>query len=209
MSIKAKIGWGILMFLAVIIALLSSRYLTLDPETFFPEQREVYEANLIILVTHVAGAIAALILGPIQFIPSLRKGRRLKVHRWLGRIYLTAVMLGGISGLVLAQVAYGGLITRLGFSGLALAWLFTAVMAYLTIRQKQVETHKAWMIRNYALTFAAVTLRLYTSVLPAFGLSFEEAYILASWLAWLPNLLVAEWIVTRTKQAARRQMRLG
>ncbi|MGW7582161.1 DUF2306 domain-containing protein [Kitasatospora sp. NPDC054769] len=44
---------------------------------------------------------------------------------------------------------------------LAAAWLSTAARAYRTIRRGEVQAHRIWTIRNYAPTFAAVTLRLY------------------------------------------------
>ena len=48
------------------------------------------------------------------------------------------------------------------------------------------------MIRNFALTFAAVTLRLWIPIFLTSGLSFEAAYPVIAWLSWVPNLLVAE-----------------
>ena len=53
------------------------------------------------------------------------------------------------------------------------------------------------MIRSYALTLAAVTLRLYIPAALISGFSFEAAYPAISWLCWVPNLIVAEWIIRR------------
>jgi hypothetical protein len=50
------------------------------------------------------------------------------------------------------------------------------------------------MVRNFALTFAAVTLRLYLGVFMAAGARFEDVYPLLAWLCWVPNLLLAEWL---------------
>ena len=60
------------------------------------------------------------------------------------------------------------------------------------------------MIRNFALTLAAVTLRNYMPLmLLAFGPSFRQSYVTVSWLCWVPNLLVAEWLVRRPQGQAR------
>ena len=61
------------------------------------------------------------------------------------------------------------------------------------------------MIRTNALTFAAVTLRLWLPAFIASGADYIEAYTAVAWLSWVPNLLVAEWIVHRlqTQRAAR------
>jgi hypothetical protein len=53
------------------------------------------------------------------------------------------------------------------------------------------------MIRNFSLTFAAVTLRLWGGVFQLFGLDFETGYIITAWLSWIPNLWFAEWLIKR------------
>ena len=51
------------------------------------------------------------------------------------------------------------------------------------------------MVRNYAATFGAVTLRLWLAGLTVAGFDFLRAYQIVAWLSWIPNLLVAEcWL---------------
>ena len=51
------------------------------------------------------------------------------------------------------------------------------------------------MIRNYALTFAAATLRIELVALLMSGVSFTVAYTTVAWSSWVPNLLVVEtWL---------------
>lgn len=190
-----KTGWTLMLILALMIFVIVSRYLTLDPEVYFPEQRDVYIANTGFLLMHIVGSMLALLIGPFQFLPRIRTGRFLNLHRWLGRIYLLGILIGGIGGLYMAQLAYGGVVTRLGFSALALLWLLSGFMAYKTIRKKQLEIHRKWMTINYALTFAAVTLRIWQVVFGISGLDFLTSYLIVSWLCWVPNLLIALWII--------------
>lgn len=202
MTIAKWFGWGVMLFLAAGISLVSARYLTGNPEVFFPEQKLVYMTHTFGIISHVAGAMVALLLGPFQFLPRLRRKKWLNIHRWLGRVYLVGVLIGGVSGFYMATLAFGGLIARMGFGALAAVWLFTAGMAYWTIRHKNVKAHQAWMIRNYALTFAAVTLRLYLPFL-AMGLGFEAGYQTVAWICWVPNLIVAQMIINRTVYRSR------
>lgn len=51
------------------------------------------------------------------------------------------------------------------------------------------------MVRNFALTFAGVMLRLELPLLSA-AFGFEIAYMMVAWTSWMPNLLVAQWLVT-------------
>jgi len=191
-----SLAWATMTLLSLSIVLLASRYLTLDPDVFFPQQRAVYLANTAAIVAHVVGGMLALLLGPIQFVPAIRR-RWPRIHRWIGRGYLGGIALGGVAGLWMAQLAYGGPVAQLGFTGLALAWLTASATALLRIRAGDVAGHRAWMIRSFALTFAAVTLRLWLPLLAVVGVAFEPGYAAVAWLSWVPNLLVAEWIVRR------------
>lgn len=202
-----KTGWSIMLFLAVLVFLFASRYLTLDPDVFFPEQKMIYMAHLTMLLIHIVASMLAIVIGPFQFLPGIRKGRWLKVHRWLGRTYLLSILFGGLSGLYMAQFAYGGLITELGFATLAVLWLYSGFMAYRHIRHKDLERHREWMTRNYALTFAGVMLRLWMPTADILGIDFLMAYRVVGWLCWVPNLLVAEWIIRGIRHSSQQSAR--
>lgn len=202
-GVLKKICWTIMLLMVALVILMVSHYLTLDPDVYFPEQRAIYMAHITILIVHIVASMLALSIGPFQFLPGIRKGRWLKVHRWLGRTYLLSILFGGLSGLYMAQLAYGGTISELGFSALAILWLYTGYRAYRHIRNKDLEEHRQWMIRNYALTFAGVMLRVWAPLSGVAGIDFLMAYMAIAWLAWVPNLLVAEWIIRRTKPARR------
>jgi hypothetical protein len=53
------------------------------------------------------------------------------------------------------------------------------------------------MTRNYALTFAGVTLRLWLILFQVAGLDFTFSYIAMAWISWIPNLILAEWMFNR------------
>jgi uncharacterized membrane protein len=162
-----------------------------------PQMRATFEAHRLGIYAHVFGALFALALGPFQFSARLR-ATRLALHRWLGRLYLgVGVLIGGLAGLYMALHAFGGRAAQLGFGCLALAWLYSGARAYAAIRARDVAAHRRWMVRNFALTFAAVTLRLYLPVAMASGVAFELAYPAIAWLCWVPNLIVAETLFNR------------
>lgn len=210
-SRRKQIGWAVLLLMAVYPVLLSASYLTLKPEDIhFAEQKAVYLAHHAMLMVHIIGAMLAILIGPFQFLPQLRQGRRLKFHRWLGRAYLLSVLFGGIGGLYMAQFGYGGLITEFGFATLAILWLYSGYMAYKHIRNKEIEAHRQWMIRNYALTLAGTMLRVWVPIfVVGGGIDWVLAYRAIAWLAWVPNLLVAEWIIRRSQLGVRMVARLG
>lgn len=154
-----------------------------------------YHADLrpVAFYAHVGLAPVALALMPFQFLRGLRAGRP-AVHRWLGRAYGLSVLLSGVGGLLLALRTEAGPVAATGFAALAILWIGTTATGILHAMRGRVVAHRVWMIRSAALTFAAVTLRVHLPIL-AMPLGFEAAYSLVAWAAWVPNLLVAEWIL--------------
>ena len=195
-----KVGWGMMTTLALLLFLVASRYLSLNPTVYFEEQKAVYIAHTAGILIHVIGAMLAIIIGPFQFLPQSVTQRYRQLHRWLGKTYLVGVLLGGVGGLYMAFLAYGGLPAQAGFALLSLAWLFSGYRAYSAIRHREIQLHRQWMIRNYALTFSGVMLRVWLAILGLSGFEFIDTYILAAWLSWVPNLMVAEWMVDRIRQ---------
>lgn len=158
-----------------------------------PEMEANFLAHSTGIYTHAFASIVALALGPFQFSARLRQ-KHTDFHRWLGRSYLTVgVLVGGLSGLYMSQYAFGGPVAQLGFALLAVFWLYTGLRAYLAVRRGAIDEHRQWMVRNFSLTFAAVTLRLYLPASMAAGVEFAAAYPIIAWLCWVPNALFAEW----------------
>lgn len=165
---------------------------------FAPGLRGGFVENMVMqtpfaAVLHFVGGGIVLLAGASQFHAGLR-ARHPRFHRGLGRVYVGGVLIGGIAGLYLAFHASGGLAGRFGFGLLAVCWLVSTSMALKFILQRNIQQHQCWMIRSYALTLGAVTLRVYLPLFPMLGLPFEQAYAAIAWLAWVPNLIIAEWV---------------
>lgn len=157
-----------------------------------PFVRDLLAARPQIAVAHFFGGGVALLVGAFQLNARLRS-RLPWLHRWGGRAYLAATMIGGVAGLILALHSFGGPVATAGFGLAAVVWLATTFYAYLHIRQGNVTAHRRWMIRGYAVILAAVTLRLYMPASEFAGIPAAIAYPAISWLCWVPNLLIAEW----------------
>lgn len=181
--------WALGALLSVAVALVSYRYVA-GVGLMAPNVMQ----NLFIrpwLVLHAGGAATALLVGAFQFLPRVRAARPW-LHRGLGRIYAAGCLVGGVSGLALAAGTSAGPVAGWGFGLLAAAWIVSTVQAWRLARARRFEAHREWMVRSFALTFAAVTLRIYVPLSPLAGVRPEEAYVAIAWLCWVPNLLVAE-----------------
>ena len=192
-------AWLLLAGLALATAWHSLRFVTTDVTVFAPIFRDKYEANLPVILIHAVSAITTLVIGPFLFLPLLYR-RFTGSHGVLGRVYFTALHFAAITGFMMGTAAFGGALSRFSFCLMAVLWLLTGWMALGSILRRRVAAHRRWMIRNYALTFTAVTLRTYLSLGQAVGLEFETIYPIAAWLAWVPNVVVAEAIVMRGRR---------
>jgi hypothetical protein len=151
---------------------------------------------------HVAGAATALLVSQLQLIPKLRRGMA-AFHRWLGRLYVVGCTVGGIAGLPLALGSAAGPVATAGFGLLAVAWLVTTLSGWRAGFGRRIADHRSWMIRSFSLTYAAVTLRIYLAILPTLPIAFVSGYRAISFLCWVPNLLVAELFLRRSRLRSR------
>jgi uncharacterized membrane protein len=143
---------------------------------------------------HVFSSPFIIVSGLFQFNRKLIK-RRPKLHRSLGKIYIIVLLfISGPAAFVMSLHATGGRIAQFSFVVLTLFWILSTFLAYYHIRKKNIEKHIKWMIRSYALTLAAVTLRFYAYLFDVFNLPLgsRETYILLAYISWLPNALLAE-----------------
>jgi hypothetical protein len=101
----------------------------------------------------------------------------------------------GVVGGSIAWFSASGLVAGFGFLGLAIAWLTCTTRAWLAVRREDYLTHQRWMIRSFALAFAAVMLRIYMPLSQVVGLDYADVYPVIAWLCWVPNLLEAQPLV--------------
>ncbi len=194
---KHKLRYWIIAVFSIAIGLYPLIYLIIDMDQqgLLSSKPETITTNLlwrIAFFTHIYLGGISLLVGWSQFSKRIR-GNRLTLHRLLGKIYVVTVLVSAIAGFYVALFANGGIVSQLGFSFLAIGWFYTTLNGYTTIKKKNIEAHRKWMIRSYAFTLAAVTLRLWLPTLPSIlGIPFSEAYIIISWLCWVPNIIFAE-----------------
>ncbi len=150
---------------------------------------------------HVFTSMLPLLAGFTQFAPWVL-AKWPSVHRMMGRVYVFSVcFVTGPASLVMAFYANGGVTSRIAFVTLAVLWLFTTGMGWRKILRREWQAHREWMIRSYALTLSAITLRAWKYAIVFF---FEPApmdvYRLVAWLGFIPNLIFAEWWIRRGRK---------
>ena len=147
---------------------------------------------------HVFTAILALPAGATQFSKWIMK-KYPQVHRINGRVYVMGiVVLGAPSGFYIGLFANGGIASQLSFCLLAVLWIWFTWKAFVMARQRNFKAHKAFMYRSFALTLSAITLRAWKYILVGFFHPRPmDVYQLIAWLGWVPNLLIAEYLINK------------
>lgn len=154
-----------------------------------------YSVYLPAFYIHIATGSLVLIAGVFQLSKSIRVCYP-KWHRSAGKIYIMVLLIfTAPSGLVMSFYANGGISARIGFALLAVLWWFFTWKGFRHITHQHWDLHREFMIRSYALTFAAVTLRLYSFIFALAGMRGEFIYTMIVWLSWVPSLIVVEiWL---------------
>jgi uncharacterized membrane protein len=153
------------------------------------------------LTIHVVAGVIALLIGPLQFVRRVR-ARRPALHRAMGLIYVGACAVSAPAAFMLALGTTAGPVAGTGFAMLA---VLLALFTYLGLRaaiDRRFADHREWMLRSYALTATAITLRLMLPAAGLLGLDFLAAYQAIAWLSWIANLALVEYHIRRTRNGA-------
>jgi hypothetical protein len=144
-----------------------------------------------LLIPHVAGAALALATGAVQFSSRIRRWN-LDFHRVTGRIYVGAICVAGPAAIVLSHgtLFFTATLVQAG------TWLVTATAALLTARNRQIEPHRQWVVRSYAVTFTFIVLHVAnpTGIWTHFSDSeYATAIIICTFLAVLVPDIAFNW----------------
>lgn len=157
------------------------------------------------LLPHITGGVIAILVGLIQLWLGVT-GRTALLHRTLGRVYGSAVLVASAGAFYLALTlepkyfAYAA-----GLFGLGLAWIVTTSMAVLAIYRGSIEQHREWMIRSYIVTFGFVTFRLFDNLLIDRKVAPDhEVDSFMAFACWSIPLLLAEPLIQLRKIRRRR-----
>jgi hypothetical protein len=155
------------------------------------------------VVLHIVSVAVYCVVGAFQFSPGIRRNH-IAWHRFSGRILVPFGLIAALSGIWMAMsyeiVPADTLLLHvfrlLAGGGMAIA----IVLGYAAIRNRDVETHQAWMRRAYAIGLGAGT-QAFTLMIPImiFGGIDDLTRSLMMGLGWVINLAVAEWLIYRRR----------
>lgn len=189
----------LLAFLTFLMARISVEYFPYSTDVGFLQIKQQYidiDHWRIAFFIHVYASLWVLFAGFTQFSERLR-ALNPRLHRVVGYIYaFDIILITGPAGLVMGFYANGGATSRIAFVMLAIGWIWFTAMAVKKAKDGDYTTHRDYMIRSFALTASALTLRAWKwGINNTVELPPMDVYRAVAWLGWVPNLLFAEILI--------------
>lgn len=191
----------VLAFFSILMVRITLPYLSLNTDIGFLRIKQWVIHNDVwrfAFFTHVFTSVFVVLAGFTQFYNPFQKKFN-AIHRQFGKSYvIIVVLITGPAGLIMSLYANGGWTSQLGFFILSVLWIYFTARAYLAIRKRDFSSHGKFMIRSYALTLSALTLRAWKYLIVMLVQPHPmDAYQVVAWLGWIPNLLIAEWLIRK------------
>lgn len=188
-----------LAFFTFLMAKITIAYIPYNTDIGFLQIKQEYidiDHWRIAFFVHVYASMWALLAGFTQFSTKIQDFYP-NLHRTFGYVYVVVVLLvTGPAGLLMGFYANGGLPSKISFVVLAIGWITCTAIALAKAKNGDFDAHRRFMIRSYALTLSAVTLRAWKwSITNTVELPPMDVYRAVAWLGWVPNLVLAELLI--------------
>ena len=194
--IKFTIGYIFISVSIFLMLRICVQYTTFEDNIAFLKLKQEYTNNFIwksAFYIHVFTSTFCLFAGLTQFSKTLIN-QVPKIHRTLGNIYFfNIVCINFPVCIIMSYYANGLLPSKIAFSTLNILWMWFTLKAILCIKKGKIVNHKKFMIRSFALTLSAISLRTWNILFVNFS-NFDSLtiYMIIAWLGFVPNLIMAE-----------------
>ncbi|MBK5260633.1 MAG: DUF2306 domain-containing protein [Thermoanaerobaculia bacterium] len=165
-----------------------------------PMIEQGFADNPSVTLIHVTTGGLFLMLGLLQFSPSIRNRHR-QFHRWSGRFLVGLAYLSGVAGIWLGVVAPYSPTERAPTAMAGVMFLITPIIAVTSVRRGNLARHREWMIRFFAVGVGIVVIRIVGPFIIWFmsPTPFRDIVGLTFWAGWIISVLVAEVWIRRTR----------
>lgn len=171
-----------------------------------PDNARFFAAPLPV-VLHIVCSLIYCVLGAFQFNPGFRR-RMPNWHRASGRLLIPCGLVAALTGLWMTQFYPSA-----GFDGpllyvirllVGVAMTLSLCLGLVAIRKRDIASHRAWMMRGYALGLGAgtqVLTHLPWLLLPDIRGELTRTVLMGA--GWAINLALAEWLIARERSRQR------
>ena len=155
---------------------------------------------------HILPGALFMILGPLQFLPGIRR-KQPGFHRRSGKVFIFTGYIVGLSALTLPFVMrpIGGLNEAAGTMLFGIYFIIALSKAWWHIRKRHLALHREWMIRTFAIGLAVATIRPIIALFFAFShLPPQVFFGTAFWIGFTLHGMAAEVWINFTRPAFER-----
>ena len=196
-----------LVYFTYLMALITLQYVPLNYDVSFLVLKDELIDELhyqIAFFSHVYTSIFVLIAGIPQF-SSWFRSKYSSWHKRLGKFYVFVILfVAAPSGFVMAIYANGDLLTKSSFLLQAVLWFGFTWIAFKSALQQNWSKHENFMLRSYALTLSAITLRLFKWIIVSvWELPPMDTYKIVAWLGWVFNILIIELYIYKKRTSQK------
>lgn len=168
---------------------------------------------------HFFAGATLLLLGPVQLIGEVRR-RAPAVHRWTGRVYAFAAFAAGVGGLTFIAIkgTVGGTMMDVAFAAYGGLMVLAAVQTVRHAMARNIDVHRAWAIRLFALAIGSWLYRigygLFFAIMgaedPGHTATFDDWFdYVMDWAFFVPPLIVAEMFIRARRTGGSTVGRVG
>jgi Predicted membrane protein (DUF2306) len=192
--------WLPVIFFSLLLVYNTIPYFSFSSEFSFIEERVLLFAKPFYwwcFYIHIFAGMWCISAALLQFSSWILKKRK-KIHIWSGKIYVFVVLiLGAPTGMYMSFFAKGSMAERMLFMFMAIVWFITTVRGLQAVHQRNIISHKNWMIRSYTMAMTAVTFRIYHIIFYLLEWDHISNYEVSLWISVVGNILAAEYIIWR------------
>lgn len=198
------ISYLFIIYFIYLLVLITLQYIPIKYDVAFLniKQEEIKLTHYkIAFFSHVFSSIIVIIIGLPQFSYSVRKHFSF-FHKLSGKIYILLILLiASPSGFIMGYYANGGIVSQISFVLLSVLWFMFTYIAYKSIKTGDWKKHKSFMLRSYALTLSAISLRLLKwGIVSVFELAPMDTYRIVSIIGWTLNLVLVEMYILKSSR---------
>lgn len=162
----------------------------------------------LLFAAHVGLAAILTLGGLLQLLPALRR-RAPALHRWTGRLFMTAAIAAAVGGAALTWLRHtsqSSLVNDIGITGNAVAILICAVFAWRAAMTRNFADHQIWATRLFLVVSGVWFLRV---GMMAWGLAGQGWGIAVFFDVWVFGAYLVPLAVYELYRHAKRGGRLA
>ena len=145
-------------------------------------------------ISHIAGASASLLLGPLQFWKNFRT-KNIGYHRIAGKIFIIGSLIAAVSAFRIGLM-YDCKPCRVSLGILAIVWFFCTAAAWWAVKNKNIKAHSQFITRSYTAALAFVFIRIFSLIgydkIFTFLDTYQDRRTTGEWLCWVVPFLIIE-----------------